>query len=72
MACNSLLQPVSKEEARQVIPRRTAELHDKFQRCKQRDRIYWKGSHYDRMRRWIEELVSNAPANESTETFLII
>jgi uncharacterized protein with PIN domain len=42
MACNGLLEQVSKD-------------HD-FQRCRQCSRIYWKGSHYARMNRWISEM----------------
>jgi len=56
MACNGLLEPVSKDEARVVIPPRTAELHDEFNQCNQCGRVFWKGSHYERMRRWIEQL----------------
>ena len=56
MACNGALEPISKEQARHLVPGRSIELYDEFHRCEQCGRIYWKGSHYVRMRRWIQEL----------------
>ena len=56
MACNGLLNPVSKEEVRCLVPARIAEVYDDFLGCEQCGRVYWKGSHYDRMRRWVETL----------------
>lgn len=56
MACNGVLEPISKEQARKTVPGRLLERHNEFRRCEQCGRIYWKGSHYARMRRWIEEL----------------
>lgn len=62
MACNIILQPVSKEEVRSMLPARIAQTHDEFRRCPRCGRIYWKGSHYDRMQHWIGELASNSTA----------
>jgi len=62
MACNGATQPVSTEEVRQLVLPRTSELHDEFRLCQQCGRIYWKGTHYERMRRWIEELTASAHA----------
>jgi uncharacterized protein with PIN domain len=56
MACNAQLNPVSKEEVRCLVPARIAEVYDEFLRCEQCGRVYWKGSHYDRMRQWVETL----------------
>ena len=56
MACNGALEPVSKEEAQNLVPERSFERYKEFHRCEQCGRIYWKGSHYARMRRWVEEL----------------
>lgn len=56
MTCNGILEPVSKEQARNLAPGRALEQYDEFHRCGQCGRIYWKGSHFARMRRWIEEL----------------
>lgn len=60
MGCNSLLRPATKNEVLQLLPQRTAELYDEFQRCSQCGRVYWKGSHYRRMLQWIHQLVAPA------------
>ena len=56
MACNGVLQAVSKDQVRDSIPPRTAALYEDFRQCPECHRVYWKGSHYARMRRWIEQL----------------
>ena len=58
MACNALLQPVSKAAVIGRIPPRTAECHDEFSECSGCTRVFWKGSHYERMQRWVDELVN--------------
>jgi len=60
MACNGVLERMSKEQAEHLVPDHALELYDEFQHCGQCGRFYWKGSHYDRMRRWIGELALDA------------
>ncbi len=62
MACNAILQPVSKEQVQHFLPERTAEIYNDFRQCPQCARVYWKGSHYARMQRWIEELTGDSNA----------
>ena len=57
MACNALLETAASGEVRPLLPPRAA-AHDEFRRCPECGRVYWKGSHYQRMQRWIEELAS--------------
>ncbi|MFL6351728.1 MAG: Mut7-C RNAse domain-containing protein [Bryobacteraceae bacterium] len=59
MACNGVIESVSRESIREQILPHTAELYDDFRQCSQCGRVYWKGTHYKRMRRWIEELTSS-------------
>jgi uncharacterized protein with PIN domain len=63
MACNEVLETVAREQVRHLAPSRAAELYNEFQRCPQCARVYWKGSHYVRMQRWIEELKGVAPSD---------
>ncbi len=52
--CNGILQPVRKEE---ILPRLlplTRKYFEEFQICPNCEQIYWKGSHYERMRKLIE------------------
>ena len=58
MACNTKLQPLAKEDARQSVPPGIAERHDNFRQCPDCGRVYWKGSHFARMQRWIRELTA--------------
>jgi len=55
MACNAVLEEAG-EEVRQHVPARVAASQREFRRCPGCGRIYWPGSHYERMRQWIEEL----------------
>jgi uncharacterized protein len=62
MACSGMLRPATKTEVLHLLPPRTAELYDEYQRCSQCGRAYWKGSHYARMLRWVNELTASATA----------
>ena len=62
--CNSLLQPIRKEAICDRLPPRTKQYYDGFFVCPACDRIYWKGSHYERMRQLIEALLQPAPPND--------
>jgi uncharacterized protein len=57
MACNEGLVEVAKADVVERLPRRTAELYEEFRECPRCRRVYWKGSHYRRMERWVGELV---------------
>jgi uncharacterized protein with PIN domain len=57
MRCNDLLHPVSRDAVQDRLPPLTREHYEEFHRCASCDRIYWKGSHYDRMRAFIDALV---------------
>jgi hypothetical protein len=63
LVCNERLRPVSKVEIQKRVPPPVAERHEEFRECPRCLRVYWEGSHYERMRRWIEELTlaSQAP-----------
>ncbi len=54
LRCNEQLRPVAKEEIHQRVPPPVAARHDEFRECPACRRVYWKGSHYQRMQRWIE------------------
>ena len=56
MACNAGLRPVSKVEVEKRVPPLIAARHEEFRECPACRRVYWEGSHYRRMRCWIEEL----------------
>jgi uncharacterized protein with PIN domain/sulfur carrier protein ThiS len=49
MACNGLLAPVDKAEIEDQLQPLTRKYFQEFSRCGQCGRIYWKGSHHERM-----------------------
>jgi uncharacterized protein with PIN domain len=59
MACNGVLETIAKEQARKLVPKHSIERYDEFHQCQQCGRVYWKGSHYKRMRRWIQDMVGS-------------
>lgn len=60
--CNGELENVDKQQALDRVPPRVAEIFDEFARCRGCGRMYWPGSHYDRMR----EIVSRSIAAGDT------
>jgi hypothetical protein len=56
MACNAPLRPAVKAGILSRVPARIAACHEEFQECPGCRRVYWQGTHYQRMRRWIDEL----------------
>lgn len=56
MACNERLRPLHRGEIQQRVPAPIAARHEQFQECSACRRVYWEGSHYQRMQRWVEEL----------------
>ena len=54
VVCNTPLVHAGKAEVAGRLPARIAELHDEFRRCSTCGRVFWKGSHYDRMMALVE------------------
>jgi uncharacterized protein with PIN domain len=59
--CNSMLQSVSKNDIISQLPQNTALYYNEFWQCNNCKRIYWKGSHYERMKKLIEEIENELP-----------
>ena len=58
--CNGLLAPVDKGRVLDRLPPRTRQYYDEFRLCEGCDRVYWPGSHYQRMLRSIERVRQQA------------
>jgi uncharacterized protein with PIN domain len=61
LRCNGRLEPIAKAAILDRVPPKTRRDYDEFARCAGCGRIYWKGSHYDDMRRRMEGLLGGAP-----------
>jgi uncharacterized protein with PIN domain len=62
LKCNRFVQEISREEARGNLPPRVYTFFERFRRCPACGRIYWQGSHYQRMMKKIHgwKLLSSA------------
>jgi uncharacterized protein len=59
MECNGLLEEVRKEEIIDRLSPKTSEFYQNFKKCSGCDKIYWEGSHYERMKKYIDSLIKN-------------
>jgi len=57
VVCNGILEIVSKEKIIHLLEENTVQHFDKFWQCSNCRRIYWKGSHYDRMLQRIKKMI---------------
>ncbi|HEX38313.1 MAG TPA: hypothetical protein ENG70_05630 [Candidatus Cloacimonetes bacterium] len=54
IVCNEKTIPVQKEEIKDFVPIYVYEHHDEFSRCNGCGKIYWKGTHFERVQNFIE------------------
>ena len=59
LRCNHLLEPVAKEAVINRLEPLTKLYFDEFQICPACKQIYWKGSHYEKMQKLVEEITEN-------------
>lgn len=57
LRCNLELRPVAKAEVAASLPPKVRELQERFMRCDGCGRVYWPGTHYERMRAALGELI---------------
>ncbi len=54
LVCNQEVEEISAEAARPQVPPLVAQTHSNFCRCPDCGRIYWAGSHFHKIRAWME------------------
>ena len=57
MKCNGSLEPVDKDSIRHLISERTQKYYDDFHQCTSCKRVFWQGSHYDKMQTLMNEVL---------------
>ena len=57
--CNGVLQPVPKEAILDQLAPKTQQYYDAFHLCQSCGQIYWKGSHYEPLQRFIEQMLAD-------------
>ena len=60
MRCNEPLQPVAKADVLHRVPPMVRVERQSFSRCPRCARLYWRGSHWQRMRRRLDTLLATA------------
>ncbi len=55
--CNAILVPVAKEEVKDKIPEYVYAHNKEFYLCPQCGRVYWYGTHTDKIKRVIEDII---------------
>lgn len=58
LRCNAVLKPVSKDSILERLPPRTREIYEEFLTCPSCNRIYWGGSHYAHMERFVQQILA--------------
>ncbi|OLY93427.1 Uncharacterized conserved protein, contains PIN domain [Cnuella takakiae] len=54
LACNGILESIAKAEIMHLLQPQTAAAFTEFWQCSNCGKLYWKGSHYERMTRLIQ------------------
>ena len=54
--CNVLLEDVAREAIAEGVPEKVRGLYERFQRCATCGRVYWEGTHYERMKGVLDRL----------------
>ena len=63
--CNGLLNEVSKKDVLERIPPRTATWLDDYTECAQCGKLYWRGTHAERLDRLVRRILDPAPERPS-------
>jgi uncharacterized protein len=56
MVCNGAIVPVAKGKVQDQLPPKTRLYFHEFYQCQHCRRVYWKGSHYERMQQFVTSL----------------
>ncbi len=61
LECNGVLISVNKDSIADSLPERTNVYYQTFNRCNGCGKIYWQGSHYQRMQSFVTEIMVLQP-----------
>lgn len=60
LICNELLKTTDKENVKGKVPPFVFEKAGEFMRCEKCDKIYWRGTHIERVEKFISELAESS------------
>lgn len=55
--CNTILDSIEKKDANGKVPERVFENNEKFWFCKKCDKLYWIGTHYEKILNKIDKII---------------
>lgn len=58
LECNTPLEDMLRSEAWGLVPPYVFVRHERFRLCPDCQRVYWQGTHWDRMQRTIEDFIT--------------
>ena len=64
LECNHPLVPKKKEEVKDLVPPYVFQTQDQYMQCPICHRIYWRGTHWQRMNQELQKLVGSQGSNE--------
>jgi uncharacterized protein len=59
MECNGLLETVEKDNITAMLPPLTKKYNEHFMQCHQCKKIYWEGTHYNKLKKWVDHVLSS-------------
>lgn len=59
LVCNGALEKVAKETIEKTLPSKVKKMFNEFYRCTSCGKIYWRGTHFKRMEKMIENWLKN-------------
>ncbi len=66
LCCNGLVEPIPKQGVALRLPSRVMAKHQTFTSCSSCHRVYWEGTHFERMSHFVKEVLSKRGAPRST------
>jgi uncharacterized protein len=54
LECNGILEEVSKREIMELLLPKTRDFYSEFKKCRTCGKVYWEGSHYEKMKYFIQ------------------
>jgi uncharacterized protein with PIN domain len=70
LPCNGELKAASKEEVLDRLEPETRRYFDRFWHCEDCQRIYWQGSHYERMQLLVKGLLVDSVSETSLDRLM--
>ena len=65
LCCNGLVEPIPKQGVAQSLSSKVMAKHQTFTSCSSCHRVYWEGTHFERMSHFVKEVLSKRGAPRS-------